>query len=194
MLTQLVGDWRVIMVRGVAALAFGVLTIVWPGITLWALVVLFGSFVLVDGVFTLFDVARNAPAARTHRALRVIDGVVGIGVGIVTFVWPAITALALLFLIAAWALVAGAVRIWIAIEARGVIRDPWISAFGGALSIAFGVLLLITPGAGALVITWLIGWFAVVFGVVLFAEAWYLRSIQRETREDRSGSIRGVTA
>jgi uncharacterized membrane protein HdeD (DUF308 family) len=194
MLTQLVGDWRVIMVRGVAALAFGVLTIIWPGITLWALVVLFGSYVLVDGVFTLLDVARNAPAARTHRALRVLDGVVGIGVGVVTFVWPAITALALLFLIAVWGLVAGAVRIWLAVEARDVIPDPWISAFGGVLSIAFAILLLITPGAGALVITWLIGWFAIVFGVVLFAEAWHLRSIQRESGEDRSRSIRGVTA
>src|SRR4051812_48123172 len=165
---QIVDDWRLIALRGLAALVFGVLTLIWPGITLWTLVVLFGAYVLVDGVFELVDVARGAPATRSHRAWHIFDGLLGIAAGIVTFVWPGITALALLFLIGVWAVVSGAVRLWMSIEGRGVLPYPWLLGLSGVLSIVFGIALMITPGTGALVITWLIGWYAVVLAVALF--------------------------
>jgi uncharacterized membrane protein HdeD (DUF308 family) len=193
MFALLFPDWRVIMLRAVAALAFGVLTLVWPGVTLWALVVLFGTYVLVDGVFELVDVVRNVPEVRAHRAWLAFDGLIGIAAGVITLVWPAITALALLYLIAFWALFTGAARLWFAIANRRVLY-PWASVLGAALSIAFGILLLITPGSGALVITWLIGWYAIVFAVVLFALGWQARATQRQREHDGSRTIRPVTA
>jgi uncharacterized membrane protein HdeD (DUF308 family) len=177
-----IADWRLVALRGVAALAFGVLTLMWPGLTLWALVVLFGVYVLVDGAFTLVDVVRNAPGARAHRGLLIVEGVAGVAAGIVTFVWPAVTALALLFLIAAWAFVLGVSRVIAAVELRHIIDHSWLVGLAGGLSIAFGALLVITPGAGALVITWLIGWYALVIGVLLLVLAWRIRRFVSEER------------
>jgi uncharacterized membrane protein HdeD (DUF308 family) len=175
-------EWHLAMLRGLAALTFGVLTLVWPGLTLWVLVVMFGAFVLVDGVFTLIDVFQNHAAAQPHRGWRIFDGIISILAGVVTFVWPAITALALLFLIAAWAIISGVVRLWLAIRLRGEIPHAWLFGLGAAVSIAFGILLAITPGTGALVITWLIGWFAVVFAAIFFTYGWRLRGIERQLR------------
>lgn len=165
-------DWRALALRGVAALAFGLLTLIWPGLTLWVLVVLFGAYALVDGVFTLIDVARNRPGTAEHRGWLIVEGVAGIAAGIVTFVWPAITALALLFVIAAWAFVIGVARVSAAIRLRHIVDHAWLMGLAGVLSILFAILLVITPGAGALVITWLIGWWAVVVGVTLLMAAW----------------------
>lgn len=188
MLTLWVGDWRAVALRGLAALAFGIFTLVWPGITLWALVVLFGAFVLVDGVFTLAAVSRGASGTRERRGLLIFEGIVSIGAGIIAFVWPGITALALLFVIAVWAFLLGALRLAAAIQMRHEIDDWWLPALSGALSIAFAVFLVITPGAGALVITWLIGWFSVFVGVLLLMLAYRVRKLQQEV----DGPVRGV--
>jgi len=166
-----------VALRGLAALAFGIFTLAWPGLTLWALVVLFGAFVLVDGVFTLAAVITGAPATRGRRPWLIFEGVVSIAAGIITFVWPGITALALLFLIAAWAFLLGTLRLAAAIQMRHEIDDWWLPALTGALSIAFAAFLVITPGAGALVITWLIGWFAVFVGVLLLMLAFRIRQL-----------------
>ena len=176
-------DWRVIMLRAFAALAFGLLTLVWPGLTLWVLVVMFGAYALVDGVFTLVDVARDRPGTRTHRGWLIFDGVLGVLTGLITFVWPAITALALLFVIAAWAIITGALRLRAAIEVRNEVPHVWLFGLGGALSILFGILLVITPGSGVLVITWLIGWYAIIIAAMLFVHGWRMRQLQQEVRE-----------
>jgi uncharacterized membrane protein HdeD (DUF308 family) len=188
-----VGDWRAIALRGLAALAFGIFTLVWPHITLWALVVLFGAFVLVDGVFTLVAVIRNEPGTRQRRGWLIFEGIASVAIGIITFVWPDITALALLFLIAAWAFILGAVRLAAAIQMRREVEDWWLPALSGALSIAFAVLIVITPGAGALVITWLIGWFAVFIGVLLLMLAFRVRKLQHEGG-DGVGNMRTAAA
>ena len=194
MLTQFLLDWRFTMLRAFAALVFGVLTLVWPGLTLLVLVTLFGAYVLVDGVFTLVDVVRGDPATRAHRGWAIVEGVAGIAAGVITFAWPSITALALLFLIAVWAVVVGAVRLWIAIEARGVIPHAWLFGLLGVLSILFGVLLMITPGPGALVITWLIGWYAILFAALLFVVGWQQREIEHGIHSRDTGSMRSVQA
>ena len=188
MLILWTGDWRAVALRGVAALVFGIFTLVWPHLTLWALVVLFGAFVLVDGVFTLAAVITGAPPTRGRRPWLIFEGVVSIAAGVITFVWPGITALALLFLIAAWALLLGAFRLAAAIQMRHEIDDWWLPALTGAWSIAFAVFLLITPGAGALVITWLIGWFAVFIGVLLLMLAFRIRKLAHAG----DGSVAGV--
>lgn len=168
----IVGDWRALLIRGVAAVAFGILTLTWPGLTLWALVLLWGAFVLVDGVATLAAVLTRQPGSEDDRGLLVLRGTVGIAAGIVTFVWPDITALALLFVIAAWAFVTGLVELTAAVRLRRVVDHAWLLGLAGVLSVVFAVVLVITPGPGALVITWLIGWYALVWGGVLLALAW----------------------
>jgi uncharacterized membrane protein HdeD (DUF308 family) len=189
MLILWVGDWRAVALRGVAALAFGILTLIWPDLTLWALVLLFGAFVLVDGVFMLAAAIRNEPGTGQRRGWLIFEGIVGVTIGVITFVWPDITALALLFVIAAWALILGALRLAGAIQMRREINDWWLPALSGVLSIAFAALIVITPGAGALVITWLIGWFAIVAGVVLLMLAFRVRRLQHEV-DARLGNVR----
>jgi len=193
MLILWIGDWRAVALRGLAALAFGIFTLVWPRLTLWALVVLFGAFVLVDGVFTLAAVISGAPRTRDRRGWLIFEGIVSIAAGIIAFVWPGITALALLYLIAAWALLLGAVRLAAAVQIRHEIDDWWLPALSGALSIAFAVFLVITPGAGALVITWLIGWFAVFIGVLLLTLAFRVRKLQHES-DGRVPGVKPATA
>jgi uncharacterized membrane protein HdeD (DUF308 family) len=186
-------DWRIIALRGLAAIGFGALTLIWPGLTLWVLVVLFGAFALVDGIFTLIDVVRDVPGARERRSWLILEGVCGVGAGLVTLVWPGITALALLFVIAAWAFLVGAIRMAAAIEFRRVIPHAWLPALTGALSIAFAVLLVITPDAGALVITWLIGWYALLLGVIALIAAARVRSFE-QTGESRVSRFRSTAA
>jgi uncharacterized membrane protein HdeD (DUF308 family) len=172
------GNWKTIALQGVVALLFGILALAWPGLTVRALVLLFGAYAIVDGAFALAAAITNAPDARDHRTTFALWGVISVAAGLVAFVWPGITALALLYVIAAWALLTGAVRIALAVQLRRVIEHEWLMVLSGVLSIAFATLLVITPGAGALAITWLIGWFALLFGSMLFALAWRLHKLE----------------
>jgi uncharacterized membrane protein HdeD (DUF308 family) len=180
----LLPDWRMVAFRGVVAIAFGVLTLVWPSLTLWALVVLFGAYALVDGAVVLVGaLASHLPISGGRRAWLALDGIVGIGVGVITFAWPDVTALALLFLIAAWAIVTGVMEIAGAIELRHTIDNEWLLGLAGVASVVFGILLLVTPGDGALVITWLIGWYALFFGVTVVSLAFRLRRLQTDAHD-----------
>lgn len=180
----LVGDWRMIALRGVIAIAFGVVALIWPGLTVTVLVLLFGAFVLVDGLAGLALAVSFPVQARHRRKALLLEGVAGVLVGAVTFAWPGITGLALLWIIALWALVTGVLEIAAAIRLRRALRGDWFLAVVGALSVLFGILLLITPGEGALVITWVIGWYAVLFGVLLlvFAGRVKTRGVARSRR------------
>jgi uncharacterized membrane protein HdeD (DUF308 family) len=169
--------WWSLAVRGAAALLFGILTLVWPGITLWALVLLFGGYALVDGVTTVGAVLVGDPDARGRRGRLLLHAVVGIAVGIVTFAWPDITALALLYLVAFWAFVTGVLEIAAAVELRRVMRRAWVAGVIGAASVALAALLVIRPRTGALAVTWAIGWFAVVTGLLYLAVAWQVRKL-----------------
>ena len=181
MLDALTQRWWVVALRGVAAVIFGILALVWPGITLGALVLLFGAYALVDGVCALWTAATGGPAASGRRPWLVLEGVAGVAAGIATFVWPGITALALLAVVAAWALVTGVLEIVAAIRLRREIEGEWLMVLSGVLSVVFGILLFINPAAGALAVTWLIGAYAIVFGAVLLGLAMRLyRLRQRE--------------
>jgi uncharacterized membrane protein HdeD (DUF308 family) len=183
----IVGTWRAIALRGIAAVLFGLLTLVWPGLTLRVLVLLFGAFALVDGFFVIAAVLAQAPGTRGRRGILLAQGALSVIVGIVTFAWPGITALALLYLIAAWAFIIGVMEIVAAVNLRSVIRNEWLLGLAGAASIVFAALLVITPGAGALVITWLIGWYALFLGVLEMALAWRLRQLERLAERTASG-------
>jgi len=169
--------WWALALRGAAAILFGILALVWPDLTLLTLVILFGAYVLVDGVFSVFAGSKAQDEHERWWAL-VLEGLAGIAIGIITLVWPDITALTLLYLIAAWALITGVLEIWTAIRLRRILTGEWVMILGGLASIAFGVLLALFPGEGALGLTWLIGIYAIVFGVLLVILAFRLRGLR----------------
>src|SRR3954471_14806482 len=160
-------NWWAISLRGVAGILFGVITFVAPGISLAALVLLFGAYAFADGVLAIVTAVRRRGADRW--GLLLLEGLVGVAAGIVTWLWPGITALALLYVIAAWALVTGAFEIAAAIRLRKIISGEWLLALSGIFSIALGVLLIMAPGPGALAVVIWIGAYAFVFGALLFA-------------------------
>ena len=169
---QLARHWWVIGLRGLAAILFGVLAFVWPGMTLAVLVLLFGAYALVDGVLTLLAAVRGGVQ---HRIVMLVEGVVSVLAGLAAFVWPGLTALVLLYIIAFWAIVTGVLEIVAAIRVRRAISNEFGLVIGGVVSVVFGVVLLIAPGAGALAVIFLIGAYAVVFGIALLGLAWRLR-------------------
>jgi uncharacterized membrane protein HdeD (DUF308 family) len=185
-----IGDWRKLAGRGVAAVVFGLLTLLWPGITLTALVLLFGAYVMVVGTVILVAALRGEPETRGERGWLILEGVVSIAFGFVTFVWPHITALALLYLIAFWAAVTGALELAIAVRLRRVLRHEWLLIVASVLSLLFAALLVISPRDGALAITWLIGWYAMVTGALELALAYRLHEME-SSLERRSGSGSG---
>lgn len=167
-------NWWLLALRGLAGVLFGILAFIWPGITLVALVFLFGAFALVNGILSLI-LAWNAPKGFPRFGSLILGGILGIAAGIITFFLPGITALGLLIMIAAWAIATGILEIVAAINLRKVITNEWLWVLAGILSVIFGVLLLLQPAAGALVLVWWIGAYALVFGIVLMILAFRLR-------------------
>jgi uncharacterized membrane protein HdeD (DUF308 family) len=175
-LPVLARNWWVLALRGLAAIVFGVLAFVWPGITLWVLVLLFGAYMLVDGTFAIVAAVRAA-GREARWWLLLIEGVLGVLAGLVAVFWPGLTALALLYFVAAWAIVSGILEIIGAIRLRQEIEGEWALGLSGALSVLFGVLLAVIPApAGLLSLVWLIGAYALAFGVLLLVLAFRLRS------------------
>lgn len=175
MLETLTRHWWVLAVRGGAAVLFGLVALIWPGITVLALVLLFGAYALVDGVLALYAALAGRPEAEGRRGWLVLEGVAGVLAAIGAAVWPGITALVLLYLIAAWALVTGVAEIVAAIRLRREIQGEWLMALSGVLSVVFGLLAFFFPAAGALAVVWLIATYAIVFGVVLLVLAFRLQ-------------------
>jgi uncharacterized membrane protein HdeD (DUF308 family) len=173
LLGALARNWWLILLRGIAAIAFGVLTFVWPGVTLVTLVLLYGAFAFVDGVLALWaGIAGGAPAPRWWM---ILVGLLGIAAGIVTAVLPGMTALLLLYFIAFWAVATGLVQIIGAIRLRKEIDNEWMLVASGAVSVLFGAIVLISPGAGALGVLFVIGIYAIIHGVMLIGFAVRLR-------------------
>lgn len=193
MFREIARYWWAVALRGMAAVLFGIATFAWPGITLAALVLLFGAYTLVDGIFSL---VHAFSAGTRFRGLLAVEGLAGIAAGIIALVWPGITALAVLYLIAAWGVVTGILEIVAAVRLRRLIENEWLLVLGGLASVAFGVILALQPGAGALALLWLIGAYAIAFGVLLIALGFRLRAFsQQMTRlEERGPQSTGGTA
>ena len=176
MLHALARYWWLILLRGIAAIIFGVLAFIWPGITLVTLILFYGAFALIDGVLALVHAFMGDN--KGSRWWLALIGVLGILIGLLTFMWPGLTALALLVFIAAWAIVLGIFQIMGAIRLRKEIDNEWTLGLGGALSVLFGVVMLIAPGAGAIALIWVIGAYAIVFGILLVMAALRLKKHQ----------------
>src|SRR5262249_51394754 len=166
--------WCLLLLRGIAAVLFGVLAFIWPGLTLVTLVLLYGAFALVDGVISLVA-AFTGSAKPVPTWWLVVVGLLGIAAGIVTFAWPVITAIVLVLIIGAWALVHGIFEIIGAIQLRKEIDNEWWLILSGAVSVLFGLIVLFAPGAGALGLIWAIAAYSIVFGVTFIALALKLR-------------------
>ena len=167
-LSALLPRWWMLVVRGIAAVLFGIIALTMPKLSLFALVTLWGAYAIVDGIFAVMLAALRGRAG-WNWGFWLFEGVVGIGAGIATFVWPGMTALVLLSVIAVWAVLTGIAEVAVAIWLRREIRGEWLLGTSGVLSIAFGVLLLARPEAGALAVVAIIGAYAIVFGALLVA-------------------------
>jgi uncharacterized membrane protein HdeD (DUF308 family) len=178
MLDVLTRYWWTLVIRGVAAVLFGLMALIWPGITVLALVLLFGAYAILDGVLALGAAALNDARSAGRRPWLVLEGIAGILTGIVTFAWPDVTTLVLLWLIAAWAIVTGVLEVVAAVRLRREIEGEWVLAASGVLSVVFGLLMMVWPASGAVALVVLIGVYAIVFGAALVALGWRLRAMR----------------
>ena len=178
LLVRRLGDaWGWLLLRGIAGIAFGVLALLWPGLTLVVLVVLWGAWALVDGVFALATAWQARDQGRPVWTLAVI-GVLGLGAGLVTLIAPAVAGAVLLAFIAAWAIVTGVFQVVHAIRVRKAIDDEWMLILSGVLSVLIGIYILVDPARGALAIVWVIAAWSIVCGAMLVAAAFRLRKLR----------------
>ena len=174
MLPTASGSWWALAVRGVAAVLFGLAALIWPSLTLAVLIILYGAYALVDGVFAI--VAGLRAGSGTRRWLLLAEGALGILTGLIAIFWPGVSAVVLLYIIAFWAIFGGLLRIVGAVLLRREIDNEWTMALSGILWVLLGIVLFALPGAGLLSLAWLIGIFALGAGITLIALALRVRS------------------
>jgi uncharacterized membrane protein HdeD (DUF308 family) len=174
MLPTVSGNWWAVLLRGVAAVLFGLAALIWPGLTLAVLIVVYGVYAIVDGIFAI--VVGIRAGSDTRRWLLLAEGALGILAGLIVVFWPGVSAVVLLYIIAFWAIFGGLLRIFGAVLLRREIDNEWTMALGGALWVILGIVLFVVPGAGLLSLSWLIGIFALGAGITLIALAFRVRS------------------
>ncbi|MCQ4148747.1 HdeD family acid-resistance protein [Rhodococcus qingshengii] len=172
--------WWMILIRGIFGVIFGIIALVWPGITVVALVFLFGIYSIADGLITIVRAVRD----REHLSSWgwwVFTGVVSVGAGIVALVWPGITALVLLYIIAFYAIMFGIFGIVGAFKMKALPGSSWGWLLAASvLAVIFGIILLIAPGEGIISLIWLLGWYAILFGLFMIVGAFQIRSRAKE--------------
>jgi uncharacterized membrane protein HdeD (DUF308 family) len=175
-LRELAENWWLLLLRGIAAIAFGLLAFLWPGLTLLTLVLMWGIYAIADGIIALWAAIASKGGEIAPRWWLAVVGVAGILAGASR---PGMTALVLLMFIASWAIVIGVLQIWGAIRLRKEIEGEWLLGLSGLLSVVFGAIMFAQPGAGALAVVWLIGWFAILAGCVYIGLAFRLKKHKR---------------
>jgi uncharacterized membrane protein HdeD (DUF308 family) len=170
--------WWLVLLRGLAAILFGVLAYAWPGVTLLSLALLWGAYSAADGIFALIAAFSRQATYAAPRWWLAIVGVAGIAAGIVAFVWPGITAWVLVLVIAFWAIIIGLFQIIGAIALRKEIEGEWMLILSGGLAMLFGVILLVLPAAGILALIWTIASFAIVYGILLVALSFRVKGMK----------------
>ncbi len=168
--------WWALVIRGIVAILFGLAALFWPGRTLLVLVLLFGAYALIDGIFAVIA-ALGDRREHPNWGMLLIGGIIGIIIGIITFFWPGITALTLLYLIAFWAILIGIYELSLAFGMHLAASGEWALVLSGIISIIFGLILLFQPGAGALALVLVIGVYAIIIGILLLIRAFRLRSL-----------------
>lgn len=168
-------NWWLLALRGLAAVLLGLIALIFPGIALLAFVYVFAAYALIDGIMAVI-VSLQERGSTNHWMALLVEGTVSIIIGVLAFVWPGITALVLLYLVAAWAIITGVMEISAAFMRRIPVAQEWALGLAGVLSIIFGIILFARPGAGLLAILWLVGIYAIVFGILLIVRAFQFRT------------------
>jgi uncharacterized membrane protein HdeD (DUF308 family) len=176
LVSHLARNWGWVVLRGFAAILFGVMAFAWPGLTLAVLVLVWGAYALADGVLALVAAFQIRDEGKPMWPL-VLVGLIGLGAGLATFAAPGMTALLLLTFIAVWAIAIGVFQVVAAFRLRQVIENELMLGLSGALSILFGVFMLLRPGAGAMSVIWIIACFAILFGVALVSFGFRLKAL-----------------
>jgi uncharacterized membrane protein HdeD (DUF308 family) len=176
MLQVMARNWWMLAFRGFVAVLFGIAVFLSPSIVLATMVLLWGVYVLIDGVAAIFSGFRGRNENQ-HWWMVVVEGVLGVLAGIATFIWPEITALIVLYIIAAWAILTGVMELMAALQLRKVIQGEFWLALSGIGSIIYGIVLFLFPGAGILTLLWLVGIYSVAFGFVLIILSLRLRGL-----------------
>ena len=178
MLDLLSKRWWWILVRGIAAILFGIAAFAWPTLTIWALVMLFAAYAIVDGASMIVFGRRLG-----NWFWYALAGLVSMAAGVIAIAWPGITSMALLWVIAAWAILSGIFQIMSGIEIRKAVEGEWVLYVGGALAILFGLMLFFRPGAGALSVVWLIGTFMILFGILQVILSFKLKGLHGDVKD-----------
>jgi uncharacterized membrane protein HdeD (DUF308 family) len=173
---NLTRNWWLVVLRGLLAILFGLASFLWPGLTWLALILLFGIYAIVDGIFAMISgISRSRYSYRWWVFL--LEGFISLAAGVIVLLQPGLAGLALVLVIAVWAILTGILEITAAIRLRREIRNEWMLGFAGFVSIVLGILLLFQPAAGGLVITLMIGAYALIFGILLVALGFRLRRL-----------------
>jgi uncharacterized membrane protein HdeD (DUF308 family) len=175
------GNRWAMLLRGIAAMLFGLAALFWPGLTLFVLLVCFGVYALVDGLLAILAGVRGSGG---RRWLLLAEGGLGFLAGLVALFWPGMSALVLLYVISAWAIFTGLLKVVMAISFRREIENEWLMVLGGVLSMLFGIILGALPGVGLLSLIWLVGIYALIIGVALIVLGFLDRG-QRQANESR---------
>jgi uncharacterized membrane protein HdeD (DUF308 family) len=164
--------WWVLLLRGLLAILFGILAFAWPGLTVVILVTIWGIYALIDGIFGV------VAGIRGKWTSLVVLGLLGIAAGVVALLWPGLTAITLLWVLAIWIIVAGAMQISAAIRLRKEVQGEWLWIVSGVLMVGLGLLFFLRPGAGILSVTWLLGSLAIVWGILLVMLSFRLKGLK----------------
>ncbi|MCB0209876.1 MAG: HdeD family acid-resistance protein [Anaerolineae bacterium] len=186
MITNLARNWWALVLRGIFALIFGIIAIVWPGLTILSLTFVFGFYALLDGIFALAATWSNHSHERWWLLL--IEGLLSLAAGVVAFIMPGVTALALLTVIAVWAVLTGILEIVAAVRLRQEMQNEVWLGLAGLASIIFGVLLVVWPGAGLVTISWIVGFYAVIFGLAMMVLGFRLRGMNNTVMQHAAGT------
>ena len=177
--------WWAFLLRGVFALLFGIFALVWPLATIAALVLLFGAFVSIDGVLTVYHSFQLRKTEDRWWVL-LLEGLAGIGIGLITFFYPQVTAALLVILVAVWAVATGIFELVAAIRLRKEIKGEWLLGLAGVMSIGLGIFFIAMPLAGSIVIAYWIGAYALIFGITLIALGFRMRKLHQQTIEQHA--------
>jgi uncharacterized membrane protein HdeD (DUF308 family) len=190
---ELKAQWGWMALRGGITILFGILALIWPQLALMTLIILFGIYALLDGATTLAFMARGGRASGGRGWALFITGIAGLTAGILALFWPGVTAVTLLYVIAAWAIARGAFEVVAAVQLREVMRSSVVLGFAGVLSVAFGIALFAWPGGGLLAMVWLVALYALAAGLALLITAFGLRGVTDEGSLRREPPRDGAT-
>ncbi|MEV0648605.1 HdeD family acid-resistance protein [Phytomonospora sp. NPDC050363] len=187
MLTQLSRNWWVLVAQGVLAIIFGIMAWVWPAATVLVLVILFGAYTLVEGIFAIVAAVKGTD--RNGRGWLAFIGIASVIIGLIALFWPGVTALVLLYIIAVWAIVRGVITVYGAIRLRKELQGEWVLILSGAISVIFGLLLMFWPVSGVLAVIWLIGVYAIFLGIMQIVLGFRVKGRHGRIEEPTGGVV-----